>query len=194
MLNSKTLINYLNLVVENFDFSISETYIELLHNSLKDITTDEIFIDACKYIINTTTREEWNKAYGYKGRPAIADWIKITDRKVAGDVNSEVSLLIEKANFYGSNSYDLPKFDNETTRAVAMEYYNGKPRIFAIRFEVFDRFNEKRRDRAVVEKELKELWVRKQKDLYAGEKTALKSIETSDKKIENVIYGLVKRI
>ena len=75
-----------------------------------------------------------------------------------------------------------------------MEYYNSKPRIFAIRFEVHDRFNEKRRDRAVVEKELKELWLRKQKDLYTSEKTALKSIETSDKKIENVISGLVKRI
>lgn len=194
MLNSKTLINYLNLVVENFDFSISETYITLLHNSLKDTISDELFIDACKYIITTTTKEEWNKAYGYKGRPAIADWIKITNRKVAGDVNSEVALLIEKANFYGSNSYDLPKFENETTRAVAMEYYNGKPRIFAIRFEVHDRFNEKRRDRAVVEKELKELWLRKQKDLYTGEKTALKSIETGGKKIENVISGLVKRI
>lgn len=194
MLNSKTLIHYLNLVVENFDFSISETYIELLHNSLKDTINDELFIDACKYIITTTTKEEWNKAYGYKGRPAIADWIKITNRKVVGDVNSEVALLIEKANFYGSNSYDLPKFDNEITRAVAMEYYNGKPRIFAIRFELHDRFNEKRRDRAIIEKELKELWLRKQKDLYTSEKPVGKPIEINDKKIENVISGLVKRL
>jgi len=26
-------------------------------------------------ILRTTTKEEWNKAYGYKGRPAIADWL-----------------------------------------------------------------------------------------------------------------------
>ena len=178
----------------SFEFIECKEYYFDIFGSIQDTITDEIFIDACKYIITTTTKEEWNKAYGYKGRPAIADWIKITNRKVAGDVNSEVALLIEKANFYGSNSYDLPKFENQITRAVAMEYYNSKPRIFAIRFELHDRFNEKRRDRAVVEKELRELWLRKQKELYTGEKTALTSIETSDKKIENVIYGLVKRI
>jgi hypothetical protein len=194
MLNKELFLSGIKKLQRSFEFIECKEYYFDIFGSIQDTITDEIFIDACKYIITTTTKEEWNKAYGYKGRPAIADWIKITNRKVAGDVNSEVALLIEKANFYGSNSYDLPKFDNEITKAVAMEYYNGKPRIFAIRFELHDRFNEKRRDRAVVEKELKELWLRKQKDLYTGEKTALKSIETSDKKIENVISGLVKRI
>ena len=194
MLNKELFLSGIKKLQRSFEFIECKEYYFDIFGSIQDTITDEIFIDACKYIITTTTKEEWNKAYGYKGRPAIADWIKITNRKVAGDVNSEVALLVEKANFYGSNSYDLPKFENEITRAVAMEYYNSKPRIFAIRFEVHDRFNEKKRDRAIVEKELKELWLRKQKDLYTGEKPALKSIETGDKKIENVISGLVKRI
>ena len=194
MLNKELFLSGIKKLQRSFEFIECKEYYFDIFGSIQDTINDELFIDACKYIITTTTKEEWNKAYGYKGRPAIADWIKITNRRVAGDVNSEVALLIEKANFYGSNSYDLPKFENEITRAVAMEYYNSKPRIFTIRFELHDRFNEKRRDRAVVEKELKELWLRKQKDLYTGEKTALKSIETSDKKIENVISGLIKRV
>jgi hypothetical protein len=74
--NNNFLIN-LNILKENFEFTVSDIYCQLVFDSLKDKITDRMFIETCKGILQTTTKEEWNKAYGYKGRPAIADWLKV---------------------------------------------------------------------------------------------------------------------
>lgn len=74
--NNNFLIN-LNILKENFEFTVSDIYCQLVFDSLKDKITDRMFIETCKGILQATTKEEWNKAYGYKGRPAIADWLKV---------------------------------------------------------------------------------------------------------------------
>lgn len=60
-----------------FEFQPDPEYQAMVYGFLKDKITDRMFIETCKGILQTTTKEEWNKAYGFKGRPAIADWVKV---------------------------------------------------------------------------------------------------------------------
>jgi hypothetical protein len=75
MLTNKNFIINFHILKENFEFTISDIYCKLVFDSLESKINDKMFIDGCNNILRTTTKEEWNKAYGYKGRPAIADWL-----------------------------------------------------------------------------------------------------------------------
>ena len=75
MLTNNNFLLNLNILKENFEFTISDIYCKLVFDSLESKINDKMFIDGCNNILRTTTKEEWNKAYGYKGRPAIADWL-----------------------------------------------------------------------------------------------------------------------
>ena len=75
MLTNKNFLINFHILKENFEFTISDIYCKLVFDSLESKINDKMFIDGCNNILRTTTKEEWNKAYGYKGRPAIADWL-----------------------------------------------------------------------------------------------------------------------
>ena len=75
MLTNKNFLINFHILKENFEFTISDTYCKLVFDSLESKINDKMFIDGCNNILKNTTKEEWNKAYGYKGRPAIADWL-----------------------------------------------------------------------------------------------------------------------
>lgn len=75
MLNLKTFLKGFYMFIENFEFTNSELYSEMVYNSLKDKLTDKRFLDTCNNILKETTKDDWNKAYGFKGRPAVKDWI-----------------------------------------------------------------------------------------------------------------------
>jgi hypothetical protein len=74
-LNLKTFTTGFYKLVASFEFSFDKIYTQMIYDALKDKINDEIFIDTCRNILKTTTKQEWNEAYGYKGRPALADWI-----------------------------------------------------------------------------------------------------------------------
>jgi hypothetical protein len=75
MLTNKNFLINFHILKENFEFTISDIYCKLVFDSLKSKINDKMFTDGCNNILKNTTKEEWNKAYGYKGRPAIADWL-----------------------------------------------------------------------------------------------------------------------
>lgn len=75
MLTNKNFLINFNILKENFEFTISDIYCKLVFDALESKINDKMFIDGCNNILKNTTKEEWNKAYGYKGRPAIADWL-----------------------------------------------------------------------------------------------------------------------
>ena len=77
MLNQELFLNGVKKLQRSFEFVECKEYYFDIFGSLKDKITDKMFIKICKGILQATTKEEWNKAYGYKGRPAIADWIKV---------------------------------------------------------------------------------------------------------------------
>lgn len=63
------------MFIENFEFTNSELYTEMVYGALKDKLTDKRFLDTCNNLLKETTKDDWNKAYGFKGRPAVKDWI-----------------------------------------------------------------------------------------------------------------------
>ena len=75
MLNQELFFNGVKKLQRNFEFSECKEYYFDVFTALESKINDKMFIDGCNNILRTTTKEEWNKAYGYKGRPAIADWL-----------------------------------------------------------------------------------------------------------------------
>lgn len=75
MLNFKNFLSGFHLLKENFEFDNSDTYAKLIYDSLKEKINDKMFMDACNEILKDTSKETWNKAYGFKGRPAVKDWL-----------------------------------------------------------------------------------------------------------------------
>lgn len=75
MLNFKNFLSGFHLLKENFEFDNSDTYAKMIYDSLKEKIDDKIFIDSCNEILKQTSKDDWNKAYGFKGRPALKDWL-----------------------------------------------------------------------------------------------------------------------
>jgi hypothetical protein len=61
----------------SFEFPPDIEYQMLIFDVLKNKIDNQMFIDSCKSILKNTSKSEWNKAYGYKGRPAIKDWLDV---------------------------------------------------------------------------------------------------------------------
>lgn len=59
----------------SFEFPPDIEYQGLIYDVLKFKINDQMFIDACKSILKNTSKDTWNKAYGFKGRPAVKDWL-----------------------------------------------------------------------------------------------------------------------
>ena len=58
---------------ENFNFKVSDTWIDMIYESSKQFTKEDI--DHARNVILNITQEEWNSKYGYSGKPAIQDWV-----------------------------------------------------------------------------------------------------------------------
>lgn len=58
-----------------FEFQPDPAYQELIYYALKDKLTDERFLKSCNGILAETSKDDWNKVYGFKGRPAVKDWV-----------------------------------------------------------------------------------------------------------------------
>ena len=59
----------------SFEFEPNLEYQGMIFDSLKEKINDKMFIDSCNAILKDTSKETWNKAYGFKGRPAVKDWL-----------------------------------------------------------------------------------------------------------------------
>ena len=59
----------------SFEFEPNLEYQGMIFDSLKEKINDKMFIDSCNAILEDTSKETWNKAYGFKGRPAVKDWL-----------------------------------------------------------------------------------------------------------------------
>ena len=75
MLNLNIFLKGFYMFIENFEFNNSELYTEMVYGALKDKLTDKRFLDTCNNLLKETTKDDWNKAYGFKGRPAVKDWV-----------------------------------------------------------------------------------------------------------------------
>jgi len=77
MLNPKIFIKTLAIFSEIYSFEYSENYSDVVYESLKHVVSDGDFKYISNAVLKETKLEDWNKAYGYKGKPAIADWLEV---------------------------------------------------------------------------------------------------------------------
>ena len=61
---------------ENFGFAFTTEYQLMIYAGLKDLVNDQEFVKISHSIIKDTKLTDWNAAYGFKGKPALADWIE----------------------------------------------------------------------------------------------------------------------
>lgn len=80
-LSAKTFKEQFVMLSINFGISLSDeagkSYANLIYFAIKDLTTDQLFLRNAQNLMRYTTAEDWNKKYGFGGKPAVADWIKI---------------------------------------------------------------------------------------------------------------------
>lgn len=65
-----------------FEFQPDPEYQMMTFDALKEKVNDQMFIDSCNEILKQTSKDDWNKAYGFKGRPALKDWLNVFIPKV----------------------------------------------------------------------------------------------------------------
>jgi len=77
MLNPKIFIKTLAIFSEIYGFEYSESYSDVVYESLKNVISDSDFKYISNAILKETKLEDWNKAYGYGKKPAPADWLEV---------------------------------------------------------------------------------------------------------------------
>jgi len=85
----------------NFEFQPDPEYQAMIYGALKNKLTDKRYLDTCNAILEETSKQDWNEAYGFKGRPAIADWLDVFIPK---PVEKKRYNLCEKT---GAKSYEI---------------------------------------------------------------------------------------
>jgi len=76
MINAQIFITGFKKIQLTFEFDPSTEYQEMVYDALKDQLNDQMFLETCSDILKTISKKEWNEAYGFKGRPALVDWLK----------------------------------------------------------------------------------------------------------------------
>jgi len=100
MLNFKNFLSGFHLLKENFEFDNSDIYTKLIFDSLKEKINNQMFINSCNAILEDTSKETWSKAYGFKGRPAVKDWLdafipKIVEKSRHKECKITGAILVE---------------------------------------------------------------------------------------------------
>jgi hypothetical protein len=77
----------------NFGFELKgddgRIYKSMVYEALKNKVDDERFSFVANGVLEQTTLKDWNEAYGYKGKPSLADWLETFKPK-----------MIEKTEYY----------------------------------------------------------------------------------------------
>ena len=145
MISNKVFVKNIALLSLNFDFKMREGYDSFIYSQIKDKSNDEQFSKAIQDIITKTTKDEWNKKYGFGGVMSLADFTQFLSSNNV-NIDYEIELLIEKADFFGDK---IPVFDNQITQLVA----NSK--LKQVRFDLYDNFNLNKKAVEAVKKDLK---------------------------------------
>jgi hypothetical protein len=152
--------------------------------------------------VMSITAEEWNKKYGFGGKPAIADWVDFFADKKSFTPEREAAVqadkIINHAEYYCGND---TLFDNPFTNAT-VKAYGG---LGTVKWKLFDPFNKDKKpgDRDWIHGKLKRIWLDchdgkkgdvtpfignssvKTKVVYVGDKEKCLALVNNLKEIEN---------
>lgn len=152
MLNYKLFQEKFELIELNFAFKYPSKLLVLVYEKLKDLSEEE-FIKGFDRVMQITS-EEWNKKYGFSGRPSLSSWLEFFKGKKQSPEDQamiEVARILDYANYYTGRDVI---FDNEFTNAT-VKRYGG---ISKIAWDIADDNNNKR-PLEWVRKELVEMWL-----------------------------------
>jgi len=75
MLSEKVFKEQIAILSENFNFKFTPEYLKLVFGAIKHQTNDKILIGKIRGVLMNMKISDWNKDFGFGGRPAIADFI-----------------------------------------------------------------------------------------------------------------------
>lgn len=186
MMNKDQFAGQIFLIFEDRSLKVpSLPWIEALFAQVKQFSDDQISKGLGK--VMSVTAEEWNKKYGFGGKPAIADWVEfMSDKKTLSPdkiASIQADKIINHAEYYYGND---TLFDNPYTNA-AVKAYGGLGRVT---HQLFDKYNPKPVTRTWVHKELVSVWL----NCYDGnEKDVTPCIGNSSVKLGVVYVGDKKK-
>lgn len=107
----------IELMAENFGFKISnEEWLEMLFRMVDKFSDEDIkygFQEMCRI-----TQEEWNKRYGYNGKPAIADWVNFfslrSKHNILKEKDQKISIAVNNAK-NGKRTRKTIKYENNVS-------------------------------------------------------------------------------
>lgn len=154
-MNKDQFAGQIFLIFEDRNLKVpSLNWIEALFLKIKDSHDEQINKGFNK--VMSISAEEWNKKYGFGGKPAITDWIEFFADKTTftpeKESSIEVNRIINHAQYYYGND---TVFDNKTTNAC-VKAYGG---LGKINYDLFDNYNPKHSDRTWVARELRNIWL-----------------------------------
>lgn len=77
MLNHTTFLQGLMMLQANFEFEENKIYMKLVYENIKEKCGPKRFMACIDNLLLNKSKEDWNKAYGFKGRMAVKDWLDI---------------------------------------------------------------------------------------------------------------------
>ena len=87
----------------NFEFDYNEIYMELVYENIKEKCGPKRFMACIKDLLLNKSKEDWNKAYGFKGRMAVKDWLDII-------IPAKIIIRYEVEKYNG-NLHKMPIFE-----------------------------------------------------------------------------------
>lgn len=86
----------IDIIANNFNFKIcppdkleaGKQWIKMLFRAASEFSDEDLkygFQEMCRI-----TQEEWNRRYGYGGKPAIADWVEFFEQRKKNEVREEL--------------------------------------------------------------------------------------------------------
>jgi hypothetical protein len=100
MLKIETFTQGFKKMQLSFEFEPNLEYQGMIFDSLKEKINNQMFMDSCNAILEDTSKETWNKAYGFKGRPAVKDWLdafipKVVEKSRSKECKITGAILVE---------------------------------------------------------------------------------------------------
>jgi hypothetical protein len=153
MINYNDFTDNFETLELNFNFKYPAKLAVAVYEKIKDLSQEEFKKSINKIL--AMTQEDWNKKYGFGGKPAIADWLFFfTGNKAQTPERQaiiEVARILDYASYYLGNDV---VFDNPFTNA-AVKAYGG---ITKVAWDI-NKDNETKRPSEWVVKELKDFWL-----------------------------------
>ena len=152
MLNYKIFQDRIELVELNFNIKYPAKLMMVIYEKLKGISDAEFEKGISRVLL--TSAEDWNKKYGFGGKPAIGDWLGFFGSKEQSPERKaaiEVARILDYVSYYPGYAV---LFDDPYTNAT-VEMYGGMSKVA---WDV-DKFNPNKRKTEWISKELKEFWL-----------------------------------